>query len=42
MGLTVRAKGLTETYDCGYVTFGIFRQKLAAAYDELLGAKYSK
>lgn len=42
MGLTVYAKGMVNTYDCGYITFGNFRMKLAETYDEELGALYRK
>lgn len=41
MGLTIRAKGLTENYDCGYLTHGHFCVRLAyAAYGEKMGSIY--
>lgn len=44
MGLTVKIKGLTdeETYDCGYVTFGVYRMAIAEAYDKEFGTLYKK
>lgn len=42
MGLTIRAAGLSceDTYDCGYLTFGVFRQELASLYNAELGELY--
>ena len=44
MGLDVSVKGLTykETYHCGYITFNLYRQKVANAYNERLGELYKK
>lgn len=42
MGLSVSAKGLDKTYDCGYITFHNFRLQLAKAYNEELGVLYEK
>jgi len=44
MGLTAMAKGLTsETgFDCGYITFGLYRQKVAKAYNDEFGELYKK
>jgi hypothetical protein len=44
MGLDVYAVGLTcETgYSCGYITFGMYRQKVAHAYNEEFGRLYEK
>lgn len=44
MGLTATARGLTRKtgVDCGYITFGAFRQKLAETYNPRLGEIYSK
>lgn len=44
MGLCVKAKGMEEavgTYDCGYITYGVFLQNLArAAYGDYMGDLY--
>lgn len=32
MGLTIKIKGMKDTYDCGYHTFNMFRRALATAY----------
>jgi hypothetical protein len=44
MGLDVYAKGLTsETgFSCGYITFGVYRMKVACAYNEEFGRLYEK
>ena len=44
MGLDVDAKGLTyETnFSCGYITFGVYRQKVAEAYNKEFGEIYKK
>jgi hypothetical protein len=44
MGLTATAKGLTDEtgFDCGYITFGVYRQKVAYAYNEEIGRLYEK
>lgn len=44
MGLTVCAKGLSDesSYDCGYITFTIFRIKLAENYNVEFGELYKK
>ena len=44
MGLTATAKGLTDEtgFDCGYITFGNFRIRLAETYDKKSGAAYKK
>jgi len=44
MGLTVSAKGLSgeQTYDCGYITFAAYRQKVAYAWNEEFGKLYEK
>ena len=44
MGLHVTAKGLTDEseFNCGYITFGKFRIKLAYAYNEEFGKIYEK
>lgn len=42
MGLSVYAKGMEDTYDCGYLTFGNFRIQLAKTYNEELGELYEK
>ena len=31
MGLTIKIKGYEGAYDCGYITFDIFRYRLASA-----------
>lgn len=44
MGLYANAKGLTAetSYDCGYITFGVYRQKVAEAYNKEFGELYKK
>lgn len=44
MGLYAYAKGLSkeECYDCGYITFGIYRQRVAEAFNKRLGELYKK
>lgn len=44
MGLDVYAKGLSEeeSYSCGYIKFGIYRQKVAEAYNKTIGELYKK
>ncbi|MCI8699718.1 MAG: hypothetical protein HFJ47_00040 [Clostridia bacterium] len=44
MGLDVYAKGLahTDCYHCGYITFNIYREKVAKAYNEKIGELYKK
>ena len=44
MGLDVYAKGIayTDCYHCGYITFNIYREKVAKAYNERLGELYKK
>ena len=44
MGLTVRAKGLSDedSFDCGYITFGMFRIELAKAYNHEFGELYQR
>lgn len=44
MGLAVQIKGLNEeqSYDCGYISFGLYRQKVAFAYNEKFGKLYEK
>lgn len=44
MGLDVSVKGLSdeETYHCGYITFNIYRKKVASAYNERIGELYEK
>ena len=44
MGLYAYAKGLSgeERYDCGYITFGVYRQKVAEAFNKQLGELYKK
>lgn len=44
MGLYAYAKGLPKEkcYDCGYITFGIYRQKVAEAFNKRLGELYKK
>ena len=44
MGLYAYAKGLTEKecYDCGYITFGIYRQRVAQAFNNRIGELYKK
>lgn len=42
MGLTIYAKGLDKTYDCGYFSFFNFRKQLAKTFDENLGFLYEK
>lgn len=42
MGVNFRAKGLpySEQYDCGYMTFGIYRKRLAVALQPVYGLAY--
>lgn len=44
MGLDIMVKGLTrqETYHCGYITFNVYRKKVASAYNKRLGELYEK
>lgn len=44
MGLDTHAKGLTSetNYSCGYITFGVYRQKVAEAYNKEFGELYKK
>lgn len=44
MGLDVSVKGLDrkDTYHCGYITFGLYRKKVANAYNKRLGELYEK
>lgn len=44
MGLDVYAKGLDyeNSYHCGYITFNIYRKKLAKAFNPRLGELYEK
>lgn len=42
MGLYIRIPGMKDTYDCGYITFGLFRMRLADAYNEEIGSLYRK
>lgn len=44
MGLDVRVTGLErqDTYHCGYITFNVYRKKVASAYDKRLGELYEK
>jgi hypothetical protein len=44
MGLNVSIKGLDDehTYNCGYLTFAAYRQKVACAYNEEFGELYEK
>ena len=44
MGLDVSIKGLDykDTYHCGYITFGLYRRKVANAYNKRLGELYEK
>lgn len=44
MGLDVHAKGLSveDSYSCGYITFGVYRQAVAKAYNEEFGELYAK
>ena len=44
MGLYAYAKGLTEKecYDCGYITFGVYRQEVAKAFNKRIGELYKK
>lgn len=44
MGLYAYAKGLSEEecYDCGYITFGLYRRKVASSYNKRLGELYEK
>ena len=44
MGLDVNAKGLTSetSFSCGYITFGIYRMKVAYAHNEEFGKLYEK
>lgn len=42
MGLSVSAKGLDKTYDCGYITFYSFRKELAKTYNKKIGELYEK
>ena len=39
MGLDINIKGLEreDTYHCGYITFNLYRKKVASAYNERLG-----
>lgn len=44
MGLYAYAKGLSkeECYDCGYITFGVYRQEVAEAFNKRIGELYKK
>jgi len=44
MGLYAYAKGLSakDSYNKGYITFGVYRKKLAKAYNEKIGYLYEK
>lgn len=44
MGLTICIKGLDDrqTYNCGYLTFGIFRQHIARMIGTEFGERYAK
>lgn len=44
MGLTIRIKGLSdkESYDCGYLSFGVFRMKVANLISTEFGSIYEK
>lgn len=44
MGLDIHIKGLEreDTYHCGYITFNLYRKKVASAYNERLGELYKK
>lgn len=44
MGLDIRIKGMTydETYHCGYITFGVYRCKVAEAYNKEFAEIYEK
>jgi len=44
MGLTISAKGLPydKTYDCGYITFLVFRKELAKAFNAEFGSLYER
>lgn len=42
MGLTIRIPGVRDNYNCGYITFGIFRRRLAKSYNQEFGELYEK
>lgn len=44
MGLNIRIKGMSheETYHCGYLTFGVYRQEVAKAWNKEFGEIYEK
>lgn len=44
MGLDINVKGLgrKDTYHCGYITFNLYRKKVATAYNKRLGELYEK
>lgn len=44
MGLDVSIKGLDykDTYHGGYITFGVYRKKVAKAYNDRIGELYAK
>ena len=44
MGLNATAKGLDckSGYSCGYLTFGVYRMKVAEAYGVIFGELYKK
>lgn len=44
MGLYAYAKGLSKEkcYDCGYITFGVYRQEVSEAFNKRLGELYKK
>lgn len=44
MGLDISVKGLErkDTYHCGYITFNLYRNNVASAYNERLGELYKK
>ena len=44
MGLDISVTGLSykETYHCGYITFNLYRKKIASAYNQRLGDLYEK
>ena len=42
MGLSIRIPGMKDTYDCGYISFGMFRMEVADAFNKEMGNLYRK
>lgn len=42
MRLSIRIPGMKDTYDCGYISFGMFRMEVADAFNKEMGNLYRK